>query len=155
MKTTNQLLILLAVIGLMSCKNQMHVITLYVYTDKIEQDNIDVYANFDQPEGIANKDFTTYVRRGDLVIWNAVSISKEPVEVNIIAIIDEPGPRDDDPDKKYVNLFDRDTLLPDKIKTRTVIGTLKNGKPGDIQKYKLHFTVKDKGTFIIDPKMEM
>ena len=156
MKTTNLILILIVVVSLMSCKNQMHVVTLYVDTANIIKNSIDEYANFNQPKGISNEDFTIHVRKGDLVIWNALSISDEPVEVNITAIIDEPGPRDDDPDKKYVNFFDGKTLSPDKIKTRTVIGTLKNGKPGDIQKYKLHFTVKDKvDTFIIDPKMEM
>ena len=83
----------------------MHVVTLYVDTANITKNSIDEYANFNQPKGISNEDFTIHVRKGDLVIWNALSISDEPVEVNITAIIDEPGPRDDDPDKKYVNFF--------------------------------------------------
>ena len=139
----------------MAC-GQLHVVTLYVDTAQIEQNSIEEHANFDQPKGIANKDFTTYVRKGDLVIWNAVSISDEPVEVNITSIIDEPGA--DDQNIKYVNFFDRITLKPDPDKTKkgTVDRTIKKGKPGDVQKYSLYFTVKGKdGTFAIDPKMHM
>ena len=154
MKTTNLILILMAIMSLMACKNQMHVVTLYVDTAEIEQSTIDQYANFGQPKGIANKDFTTYVRNGDMVIWNAVSISDPSDEVNITAIIDEPGA--DYLNKKYINFFDRTTLNADITRKGIVIGTIKNGKSGDVQKYGLKFTVKDKeGTFSIDPKMEM
>lgn len=161
MKTTNQLLFLLAIVGLMSCKNQMHVVTLYVNTANIEQGTIPANANFGQPMGLANEDFTTYVRKGDLVIWNGVSISDPSEEVYITNITDEPGT--DVNNKGYVNFFDRNILTVDntnkiggKSKKGTIVGAIINGKRGDVQKYKLTFTVKDKdGSFTIDPKMHM
>jgi hypothetical protein len=85
MKKVSQILIVMAIMSLMSC-GQLHVVTLYVDTSQIEQSNTDQYVHFGQPDGISNKDFTTHVRRGDKIIWEAVSISesKEPVKIDSI-----------------------------------------------------------------------
>lgn len=161
MKTTYRILILFVVLSFMACHNQMHVVTLYVDTANITIGSMDQYANFDQPKGISNEDFTIYVRRGDRVIWNAVALRDSmgvalSNEVKITAIIDEPDMNYRT--KKNTNFFDDKTLEPDPDNPiKGIIDrTIKNGKPGDVQKYSLEFTINGKAeTFRIDPQMEM
>jgi hypothetical protein len=162
MKTTNLLLILVIVMSLMSC-GQLHVVTLYVDTKEIKKDNIDInndslnkYAHFNQPKGISNKHFTTHVRRGDRIIWDAVSSSNPSDEVKIIAI----------------NHISGEIILKRKSPTSqtqsftTKSGIVKTLFAGTIKKkpverytyieeiYEIKFTVTDKeGTFTIDPKI--
>lgn len=177
MKTTTQILMLMAVLSLMSCR-QLHVVTLYVDTEKISQDSTAKYASFGQPEGISNEEFTIYVRKRDRVIWNAVSTSDPTDVVNVTSIINIPGK--DYQNEPYVNFFkEGDTIVFNtKILTspyiamrssrnRTIQSSTKNvkgifrrvikkGKPGDKQKYSLGFTINGNGNEIkIDPKMEM
>jgi len=154
MKTTRSLLILIVVMSLMACSSQLHVVTLYVDTTQIDQTNIEQYASFGQPAGIANKDFITHVRKGDQIIWDAVSISNPSDEVKITAINHISGER----------IFERKLR-----KGQPQSGTKKQGfvkelisgaiemKPDRLkayieEKYGIEFTVANKeGPFKIDP----
>jgi hypothetical protein len=156
MKTTHQLLILMVVISLMSCRGQLHVVTLYVDTAQIDQTSIDQHASFGQPAGIANKDFTTHVRKRDRIIWDAVSISNPSDEVKITAINHISGER----------IFERKMFYTgsdvDKIvagANKIVAGKIKK-RPNNkmayiIEKYGLEFSVSNKdGIFKIDPVLK-
>ncbi|MGB5461654.1 MAG: hypothetical protein WBM91_16495 [Eudoraea sp.] len=158
MKTTNQILIVLAVMSLMACKNQMHVVTLYVDTTNIEQGNIATNANFGQPTGISNEDFTTHVRKGDLIIWQGQSISNPDHIVKITSIEHEEGKRiiERKPFKAIkskdglVNIKGSDELVRAKV-------TLGPGREEAYikEKYILKFTVSNKDdTFTIDPGVQ-
>lgn len=91
MKTTNALLILMAVMSLMACNSQLHVVTLYVDTTQIDESSIAQHVSFGQPAGIANEDFITNVRKGDLVIWQGLSTSNTSHKVTISSIKHESG----------------------------------------------------------------
>ncbi len=147
MKTTSRLLFfLLAVVSLVSCKNQLHVVTLYVDTDQIQLSNTDQHANFGQPLGISNTDFTTHVRKGDRVIWQGVSISNPADQVKITSINYVSGER----------LFQRISLSGKRGGDEMVTGAIKM-RPGKFEaylkeKYSINFTLSNKaGTFNIDP----
>lgn len=162
MKTASRFLVLIAFIFLMSCNskfpftiftNQVHVVTLYVNTNKIDQTNIAKQAHFGQGPGITNEEYTTYVKKGDIVIWKGVSISDPSDIVNITEIETKMQGNNK-------NFFDRNKLRGNGDDHETVVGTLKKGKRGEIQKYIIKFTVIDDGeprnsTFEIDPKMHM
>jgi hypothetical protein len=169
MKTTNLLLILMAVMSLMSC-GQLHVVTLYVDTSQVQQINTDQYAHFGQPEGISNEEFTIYVRRGDRVIWNAVSTSEPSDVVKVTSIINKSGV--DYQNKPYANFFKAkyskpgyttspsSSITTSQSSTKNIEGiirrVIKKGKPGDVQKYSLTFTINNNAQEIeIDPKMKM
>ncbi|MGB5499785.1 MAG: hypothetical protein WBM77_12725 [Maribacter sp.] len=155
MKTTNRILILMAVISFMACKNQMHVVTLYVNTDNIKQGSIDANANFNQPVGIANKDFITNVRKGDMVIWQGMSVSDPEHKVSITSIEPVEGERLFKL-KSFNGQKVNNNLVGKKGYNEQVAVTIKL-KPGNDEayvkeKYNLKFTVSNKaGTFIIDP----
>ena len=150
MKTTYQILILMAIMSLMACGSQLHVVTLYVDTAQIDQNTIDANAHFGQRAGIANSDFTTHVRKRDRVIWLGVSTSNPSDSVNITSIVHVSGEK----------LFERKPLKRMVLKSgfgnnRIVVGTIKIG-PGKQkqyiqEKYSLNFSVTNKGTFQIDP----
>ncbi|MGB5388004.1 MAG: hypothetical protein WBN20_14575 [Eudoraea sp.] len=162
MKTASQILMLMAIISFMSC-GQLHVVTLYVDTKEIKKDNIDInndslnkYAHFNQPKGISNKHFTTHVRRGDRIIWDAVSSSNPSDEVKIIAINHISG--------EIILKRKSPTSQPQSFTTKS--GIVKTLFAGTIKKrpverytyiqeiYEIKFTVTDKeGTFTIDPKI--
>ena len=160
MKTTNQLLFLLAIVGLMSCKNQLHVVTLYVNTDDIEIGKEELYASFDQPDGIENKKFITNVRKGERIIWQGQSISDTThiVKITSINIIPEEG-------KEIFKLkpFRTITINGDPvgipgsdelIRAKVTLGPGRD-KAYIIQKYNLEFTLSNKdGTFNIDPEVK-
>lgn len=163
MKTTHSLLILMAVMSLMACKDQsapalkssdlpiniysnnIHVVTLYVDTDKINNGNVDEYANFGQAVSISNEEYTTYVRKGDIVIWKGVSVTDPLDIVNISKINHQGGPR----------LFNKNTLNgnggDDAGANEVVVGVvtkgpeMKGGNSLDKEKYLLHFKVKKNG----------
>lgn len=160
MKTTNQLLFLLAIVVLISCKNQLHVVTLYVNTEDIQQGNEEMNANFDQPIGIENKNFITSVRKGERIIWQGQSISNPEHIVKITSIKIKPegeeGIFELKPFKTIkvngdpVGIKGSDELIKGKVIS----------KPGRdeayiTQEYSLEFTLSNKGgTFKIDPVMK-
>jgi len=163
MKTTHSLLLLMAVMSLMACKdktapelksselpiniysNNIHVVTLYVNTAEINNGNVNEYANFGQPDTVSNEDYTTHVRKGDIVIWKGVSVTDPLDIVNIASINHEGGPR----------LFNKNLLKgnggDDEGANEVVIGVvtkgpeMKGGTSLDKEKYVLHFKVKRNG----------
>ena len=169
MKKSQSLLIFIALMSLMACKetkspelkssdlpiniysNNVHVITLYVNTAEINNGNIDEYANFGQADSISNEDFTTHVRKGDIVIWKGVSVSDPLDIVNISSINHQGGPR----------LFNRNLLqgngADDNGANEVVVGVvtkgpeMKDGISLDKEKYVLHFKVKRNGKPQIQP----
>jgi len=159
MKTTNQILILLAVISFIGCKNQLHVVTLYVDTTaNITNENVNDHVHFGQPTGITNKDYTTLVRKGDLIIWRGQS-TRNPDHIVKITSIEhkedkeifelkpfKPRKVNGDP----VNIMRSDELVRGKV-------TLGPGK-GEAyikEEYILRFTVSGKGEiFKIDPEVQ-
>lgn len=148
MKTTNRILILMAVMSFMACKNQMHVVTLYVKTAEIEQNSIEANANFDQPLGIANRDFITNVRRGDLIIWQGQSTSNPEHSVNITSIEHVSG------DKIIGQKSVKTKMMNNKQVFRKIDARPGREKVYLEEKYNLKFTVSNKeGIFIIDPKI--
>lgn len=172
MKTINRFLILALVLSFMGCKekavekiadrnlpvtiysNSIHVITLYVNTTDIEKPDIDSYADFGQT-GISNEDYTTYVRKGDIVIWQGVS-STDPLDtVNITSINHHSGAK----------FFGKNMLKGNGGNPEVVVGVI--GKESEMidgtlfkqEKYTLKFTVynngaKRNGTFQIDPVLK-
>lgn len=160
MKTTNQLLFLLAIVGLMSCKNQLHVVTLYVNTNDIELDKEEENANFDQPVGIENINFITNVRKGEHIIWQGQSISNPEHIVRIKSIKIKPGQGEEifklkpfktrTVDGNTVGIEGSDEL----IRAKVTLGPGRD-KAYIIQKYNLEFTLSNKGgTFNIDPEVK-
>lgn len=153
MKTLSKILIAVLSLGLMSSSyvtaQETHIVTLFVNTTDIVKPNIDQFANFGQPAGISNENFTINVRLGDIVIWKGVSTSAPDTDiVNISAINHEGG----------VNVFGQNVLRGNGETPELVVGTVINGRPGDEEKYKLSFKVfvngsKKNGTFHIDPKI--
>jgi len=174
MKTAKPLLIFMAIMSLMACKEKsereitdtdlpitiyssnVHVITLYVNTVQIENNDINEHATFRQPDTILNKDYTTHVRKGDIVVWKGESTSNPLDIVNITSINHQGGPK----------LFGKNLLQGNKGDNEVVVGVITEGpemKDGtllDTEKYDLHVTVKkneepriysDK----IDPKIQV
>ncbi len=165
MKTTHPLLILMAVMSLMACKdksepalnsselpiniysNNVHVVTLYVNTAEINNGNIDEYANFGQAKSISNKDFKTHVRKGDIVIWKGVSVSDPLDIVNITSINHEGGPK----------LFNKNLLRGNGGDNEVVVGVvtkgpeMEDGISLDEEKYVLHFKVMRNGKPPVQP----
>jgi len=172
MKTTHSLLILMAVMSLMTCKripseepngkalselpitiysSNVHVVTLYVNTTDIKKPNIADYADFNQNETIPNEEYTTHVKKGDIVIWNGVSTTNVLDTVNITQINHQGGAR----------YFGKNVLNGNKDVPEVVVGFVtkfpemeNDTYPGE--KYILKFTVsnngkKRNGTFQIDP----
>lgn len=170
MKTTHSLLILMAVMSLMACKqdveqkcpdpvtkysNRVHVITLYVNTN-IDDKNSFEYANFGQKDGIPNKDFEIYVRKGDIVIWEGVSKSDSSDVVNIKSIKYEALKENE----KSTNFIGKESLRGNGGKNELVVGAILNGNIGDTMIYSVEYSVQKKGedspeTLHIDPKMHM
>jgi len=185
MKTTNRILILMAVLSLMACKDKelpqkinpesqveidgVHVITLYVNTtdikktDSIEKDGIVVrpglrkYANFGQASDISNEDYTINVKKGDVVIWRGVSITDSLLDVVNINSINHQG---------GTSLFGKNVLKGNEDVPEVVVGIVTKGPEMDndtlldSEKYLLKFTVfnngiKRNGTFNIDPKLQV
>ena len=183
MKTTNRILILMAVLSLMACKDEnlaqktdlksqvqidsVHVISLYVNTtdikktDSIEKDGIMVrpglrkYANFDQASDISNEDYTINVRKGDVVIWRVVSITDSLDVVNINSINFQGG----------ASLFGKNVLKGNGDVPEVVVGIVTKGPEKDngtllnSKKYLLKFTVFNNGikrdNYKIDPKLQV
>ena len=153
MKTTNSLLILMAVMSFMACKNQMHVVTLYVDTTQIDQSSIDQNVSFGQPAGIANEDFITNVRKGDLVIWQGLSTSDKSHMVTISSIKHESG--DYLIDQKVAKT-NRAKKMNIKQFFRKIGAKPTREQPYAEEKYSLKFKISNKpdlDPFEIDPKI--
>lgn len=169
MKTTHSLLILMAVMSLMACKdklapalkspelpiniysNNVHVVTLYVNTAEINNGNIDEYANFGQPDSISNKDYTTHVRKGDIVIWKGVSASDPLDIVNIASINHQGGPEFFNKNLLKGNGGDKEGNNEVVVGVVTKGPEMKNGTLLDKEKYVLHFKVKRNGKPQVQP----
>jgi hypothetical protein len=163
MKKTYPILVFIALISLMACKdksahefegselpitiysNNIHVVTLFVNTAEINNGNIDEYANFGQPKSISNEDYTTHVRKGDIVIWKGVSVSDTLDIVNISTINHHGGPK----------LFGKNLLQGNGGDNEVVVGVVTEGPENDMtldkEKYVLHFKVKRNGMPQVQP----
>ena len=161
MRTRNLLLIavLLLVFGNAFVQGQQtHTITLYVNTAEITRENTNQVCYFIaetsgedpiQSDGDL-ENFTIEVNLGDIVIWNGVSTSSEDDVVNIKRIKHQSGP----------DVFDNPDLPGNGQNREQVQGTVRRGNKGDIEKYKIHFTVfinenPNPGNFKIDPKIKV
>lgn len=130
---------------------QTHIITLNVDTGTITSSNTDQTCNFGQEQDVANRDFTTEVKNGDIVLWKGIS-SKAPKtdEVLITAINHEGGAR----------VFAKNTLKDTRQSPGIVVGTVTDGKAGDKEKYTISFKVMNNGvqrggTYLIDPQIRV
>lgn len=128
------------------------VITLEVNTAEITKNNKDVTCTFmKKPDNVTNEDFTIEAKVGDIIVWKGVSSSNpEGDRVDITAINHEGGK----------NVFGKNKLNGNGQQPETVIGTVVQGAPGDVDKYKISFKVfnagtKRNGTFHIDPKIQI
>lgn len=172
MKTSYRILILLVVLSFTSCKEKpapettspqlpltiysssIHVITLYVNTTDIEKPDVNSYADFGQT-GITNEDYTTYVRKGDIVIWKGVSTTDSSDVVNITSINHHSGAK----------FFGKNMLQGNDGDPEVVVGVVAkdsemvDGTLAREEKYTLKFTVMNNGTkrngmFQIDPVLK-
>ncbi len=155
MKTTTKILALLSVLvfslGTSTNPQTVHEIILYVDTGAIDTGNIDQVSNFGQAEGIPNRDFTTVVRNGDIVLWKGVSSSAPDTDKVLIESINHEG---------GARVFGRNTLRDTDQNPGVVVGTVAEGRPGDEEKYKVSFRVENNGdtrpgVFNIDPKIQV
>jgi hypothetical protein len=132
-----------------SAPPETHVITLNVDTGKIDNRNVDNVSDFGQPENVPNQEFTIDVNVGDIVLWKGVSSNAPDTDLVMIEAINHEG---------GVNVFDRNVLKDTPQNPGVVVGTIKKGKSGDVEKYKISFKifnagVQRNGTFHIDPKI--
>ncbi|NNE03613.1 MAG: hypothetical protein HKN52_10650 [Eudoraea sp.] len=172
MKTTKLLLILMAVMSLMACKQKqngtmqenlpdssdptVHIVTLYVKTNEISVDTaeinlkpgLDDYAYFEKDQDTPNIDHTIHVKKGDIIIWRGIPENDTEDIVNISSINFRGG-------KGLTNIFKQNRLpgngeVPEMV-VATVIegpdsteGSEDNKKPLTY-KYMLDFKVMDDG----------
>ncbi|WP_159039897.1 hypothetical protein [Christiangramia fulva] len=126
-----------------------HIITLNVDTGKITSTNTDETANFGQEQDVANRDFTTIVKNGDIVLWKGVSSSSPDNDQVLIEAINYEG---------GTNVFGQNTLKDTRQNPGIVVGTVTEGENGDREKYTISFKVlnngvKRGGTYLIDPQI--
>ncbi|MEP7269818.1 MAG: hypothetical protein ABI844_19535 [Saprospiraceae bacterium] len=130
---------------------QTHVITLEVNTSRLDKKDVNASCSFGQAPGISNEDYTIQVNKGDIIIWRGVSTNAPSTDViNIDAINHQGG----------VNVFGVNRLAGNNQDHETVSGVVRQGIPGDVDKYTLSFKVlingkKFNGTFHIDPKIQV
>lgn len=134
-----------------SFAQETHTITLFVNTAEVNSQNTGEQCNFGQAEGVTNEDFTIQVKKGDIIVWKGVSINAPDTDIVSISAINHEG---------GVNIFNKNVLLGNGQSPEVVIGTVVQGAPGDVQKYKLSFKVfnngeQRNGTFLIDPKIQI
>ena len=157
MKTINQIILIVAFIAFTvgnfgySQGPTTHTILLNVNTSEVLNTNLATTINFGQAAGISNEEFTIQVNRGDIIVWQAVSSNAPDTdEVRVTTIQHESGP----------NFFGSATLSDNLQTPGVVLGSISNGRPGEIQKYTLHFRVWNSGnprggTFVVDPKIQI
>jgi len=126
------------------------VVTLYVNTSEINNQDVNASCDFGQDSGISNEEFTIEVNVGDTVTWQGVSSNAPSTDVvNIVSINHEGGK----------NIFDQNVLRSNGQSPERVSGVVKaRTDDGKKYKYKISFTVmnngeKRNGTFHIDPKI--
>lgn len=165
MKNSNQLTALVVVMFfgfiISSCSQQKQrdfnpeltsrTILLEVNTAQIQPPNsqIDRYCSFpDQSSNEPDSAFTTFVSRGDTIIWRGASISPPYTDGVAITQINHHGKK---------NLLKNVTLGQNGI----VIGIIKDEgvEIGDEEKYTIHFRVTKPGSpaqpYHIDPKLQI
>lgn len=129
------------------------VVTLYVDTRSITNQNTSETCNFGQDPEIPNEEFTIQANIGDTITWRGVSSVNENDVVNIKSINHEGGK----------NVFNQNVLIGDGENPEKVVGKVvaATGTPKrDHYKYKISFKVTNdgqnrNGTFHIDPKIEV
>jgi len=163
MKTTNRLLILMAIVLLVfivtSCNQcqsaKEHTITLNVNTAQIVKPNINDYCDFGQDSNISNEDYTIKAKVGDIITWKGLTSTEGDV-VNIVSINHIGGK----------NIFGKTNLKGNGEDPELVVGKVlnstydKGNKKHDLYKYTIKFTVinngvQRNGTFHIDPKIQV
>ncbi len=155
MKTQSLLLFLVAssfaFFGYTSKPLNTVTITLNVDTREISEENLERTCRFEgqEPE-MSTRDFMTLVGVRDIVVWDAVSISdpeNDKVEVTLIE-------RNDGAD-----LFGKERLRDDAQNRGVVVGSVLQGRPGEVQKYTMKIKVYNgaevRGTYEIDPKLKV
>jgi len=149
MKTSCKILIssffLLYCITSFAQSQTVHTIVLNVNTGEIVKPDIEPFCSFEgQDPNVPDKDFTTKVSVGDIIIWVGRTSSENDV-VNITSINYRGG-------KNILGknrIGDQDGI---------VMATVKTGVSGDEEKYTISFKVfndgrRRNGTFLIDPKL--
>lgn len=130
----------------------IHEITLYVNTSEITQTTTEEYSDFRQPYYVTNEDYTTYVSKGDIIIWRGVSITDTLDTVNITRIQHHAGKK----------LLGKNVLKGNDGDPEMVVGMIGKDISDQValdhEKYIIHFTVynngvKRNGNFKIDPKL--
>ncbi len=152
MKTTKRLLILplflLLFLSENSLSQELHTITLYVNTSALTHNrDVNQYANFGQEAGISNEDYTVLVNLNDDIEWVGVSSSAPDTDLVYITKI-----KHDKKDK----LLNSDDIDGEKV----VKGKVNKGKPGEEEKYSIHFKIVSQTnpqnkTFKIDPVLKI
>lgn len=127
------------------------VVTLYVNTADIKTPNESSYCNFGQGDDISNEEYTIVVNVGTTVTWQGESSNAPDTDrVDIVSINYEGGK----------NVFGTNILKDTRQSPGKVSGKVLYATEGNNYKYKISFTVtsngvKKKGTFHIDPKIEV
>ena len=125
-----------------------HTIMLNVDTSKITKGTVNKYSNFGQITSISNEAFTIEAAVGETIVWVGKSTTSVLDEVIIHSINYQSG----------VEIFDKNILKSQN--NSTVIGSVSQGKVGDLNKYDVKFRVRRKGVkvpgiFVIDPKIRI
>lgn len=132
-------------VGMTTFAQTTHVVTLKVDTDKISSGTVDRYANFGQPSGVSNKNYTVFAYRGDNIEWGAIDSSGKRRKVYVEEIKYESG----------TNLFDKKNFKRERRK-RKIKNKIKKGNKDQSEKYIIVFSFKKGGktyTYQIDPKI--
>jgi hypothetical protein len=161
MKTSNRLFQVLVIALFFSISitfaQQTHYVTIHVDTDQItSQNELEVcYFTSESPdldvitsEGNI-EEFNISVNAGDTIIWKGVSSSNPETDVVNVTSINYHGGD---------NVFDSNVLNGNNETPEEVVGVVKTGTNGQVEKYTIKFTVLNNGnrrggTFQIDPKI--
>lgn len=161
MKTSRRLFLVLVVALIFSMSTtfaqQTHYVTIHVDTSQItSQNELEVcYFTSESPdldiitsEGNI-EEFNISVNAGDTIIWRGVSASNTETDVVNVKSINYHGGD---------NVFDRNVINGNNQSPEEVVGVVKTGTNGQIEKYTIKFTVFNNGnrrggTFQVDPKI--
>ena len=162
MKTTKQFSIMMAIVllsfSINSCDKLSNndpnqesgiIITLYVDTGSINQENIDATCNFGQTNGESNKDYTTVVEFGDKITWVGESSSgNDKVKIKKIKYVKDAHVLTTN--EKRNSWFS--SKVRGKVNKKADFDTI----DGYIEKYLIEFKIKGNNEkFIIDPKLQV
>ena len=120
---------------------------LIVDTDNITQDNINETCRFEnQPEDTNITEFTTEVQVGDEIKWKITEEDGSSGKAKLVKFKHETG-KD----------FFGENEIP--VNFGRIKGVVKQGDPGDLEKYTLLIEVKDNNNewqeYTIDPKLKL